>query len=57
MEPNFLKISKNANFSENSISQGKRVGLGLSSIVMIYKNVLNGNYGLLLDFALKTLVL
>jgi len=28
-------------FSENSISQGKMVGLGLSSIVMICKNVLD----------------
>jgi len=33
-------------FSENSISQGKRVGLGLSSIIIIYKNVLDWNHGL-----------
>jgi len=32
--------------SENSISQRKRVGLELSSIVMICKNVLDGNHGL-----------
>jgi len=31
---------------ENSISQGKRVGLGLSSVVMICKNVLDGIHGL-----------
>jgi len=32
--------------SENSISQGKRVGLGLSSIVMICKKKLDGIHGL-----------
>jgi len=32
--------------SKNSISQGKRVGLGLFSIVMIYKNILNENHEL-----------
>jgi len=46
IESNFSKISKNADFSENSISQGKNVGLRLSSIVMIYKNVLDGIKGL-----------
>jgi len=33
-------------FSENSFSQGKMVGLGLSTVVMIYKNVLDGNHRL-----------
>ena len=33
-------------FSENLNSQGKSVGLRLSSIVMICKNVLDGIHGL-----------
>jgi len=45
-------------FSENSISQGKRrVWLGLSSIVMICNNLLDGIHGLWLGFALKTWIL
>jgi len=32
--------------SKNSFSQEKRVGLGLSTIVMINKNVLDGNHEL-----------
>jgi hypothetical protein len=43
---NFLKMAQKNEFTENTISQGKRVGLGLSSIVMVYKNVLDGNHGL-----------
>jgi hypothetical protein len=33
-------------FSENSFSQSKRVWLGLSTVVMIYKNVVYGNHEL-----------
>jgi len=40
----FLKMFKNVRFSENSFSQSKRVGLGLSTTVMICKNVLDGNH-------------
>ena len=43
---NFLKIVQKHEFSENSISQGKSVGLRLSSIAMICKNVLDGVHGL-----------
>ena len=46
IELNLLKISKNVDFSEKSISQGKRGGLGLPSVVFIWKNVLDGNHGL-----------
>jgi hypothetical protein len=45
---NFLKMVQEHEISENSFSQGKRVGLGLSSIVMIYKNVFHGNHELYL---------
>jgi len=41
-----LKIVQEYEISENSISQRKRVGLGLSSIVLIYKNILDGNHEL-----------
>jgi len=34
------------NFPKNSFSQVKRVGLGLSTIVMTYKNVLDENHEL-----------
>jgi len=44
-------------FSENSFSQGKRVGLGLLTLVMIYKNVLDGNHELWLSLALKRWIL
>ena len=33
-------------FSENSFSQSKRVGLGLSILVMIYEMVLDDNHKL-----------
>jgi len=39
-----LKIVQEHEFSEKSISQGKREGLGLSSTVMICKNVLDENH-------------
>ena len=37
---------KNMRSSENSFSRGKRVGIGLSTLVMVYKNVLDGNHKL-----------
>ena len=43
---NVLKIVQEHEFSENSISQGISVGLRLSSIVMIWKNVLDEILGL-----------
>jgi len=43
---NFLKTVQHHEISENSFSQGKRVGPWLFSIVMIYTNVLDGNHGL-----------
>ena len=51
---NFLKIVQKHEFFENSISQGKSVGLRLSSIVMICKNVLDVIHGLWLGFVSKT---
>jgi hypothetical protein len=51
---NFLKIVQEHEFTENSIFQGKRVGLGLPGIVVICKNVLDVIHGLSLGFALKT---
>jgi len=43
---NPLKNDKNVDFSENSFYQGKKVGLGLPSVVLICKNILDGNHGL-----------
>ena len=37
---------KNMRFPKTRFSQGKGVGLGLFSIVMIYKSVLDGNHEL-----------
>jgi len=43
---NFLKMVQEHEFSENLFFRGKRVGLGLFTLVMIYKKALDGNHGL-----------
>jgi len=39
-------------FFENLFSQRKKVGLGLSVVVMIYKNVLDNNHELYFNLVL-----
>ena len=41
-----LKLVQEHEISENSFSQGKIIGVRLSSIVMTYKNVLDVNHEL-----------
>jgi hypothetical protein len=48
---------KNMRFSENSFFSRKRVGLGLFTVTLISKNVLDGNHELKLGFALKSGIL
>jgi len=41
-----MKNGKNVDFSENSLYQGERIGLGLFGVDLICKNVLGRNHRL-----------
>lgn len=45
-ESNFWNMFKNTNFSETRFSQRKMIGLGLFTVTLIYKRVLDGNHEL-----------